>query len=708
LDKDVAAHLLRCAPSARTRKFGFAKFRGFLQVVLMRIPVFLATWACLALLRCGAAPADNGFDDVKPVPPPGIAISETNRAELEKGVADLSKEIESVRVELGGKPALLDLLADAQIYHKAVDWALRYNEFYRTNEIQTARQLLAEGMARLKALREGRAPWASATGLVVRAYVSKIDGSIQPYGLVVPASYHSDTAHKFRLDFWFHGRGEQLSELAFLGDRTRNPGEFTPADTIVLHLYGRYCNANRFAGETDLFEALDSVRKRYPIDENRLVVRGFSMGGASCWQFATHYAGMWAAAAPGAGFSETAGFLHLYPTGAPRPDGYEQKLWHLYDSVDYAANLFNCPLVAYSGEIDGQKQAADMMALALADEGMTMTHIIGPQTAHKYHPAAKEEINRRIDSIAAKGRDPMPHKVRFTTWTLRYNQMEWITVDALEHHWERARVDASLDGPASAIQVTTTNVNGLTFSMAPGFCPLDNARRPQVILDGQKLEAPPVMSERSWTAHFRKQGGQWAVTESADDLSSRKQHGLQGPIDDAFMDAFIMVRPTGQPMNEKVGAWADAEMDHAIDHWRRQFRGEARVKSDADLSDADIAANNLVLWGDPQSNKLLARIAAQLPIRWDAQGVHTAQAVYPADKYVPVLIYPNPLNPKHYVVINSGFTFREFDYTNNARQTPKLPDWAIVDVSVPVSARQPGGVAEAGFFDEQWKLATAK
>jgi hypothetical protein len=674
----------------------------------MRTPVFLAVYCCLALLARGAAPDGNGFEGVKPIPPPGIAISETDRAELEKGSADLGQEIDSLRAELAGKPALLELLPDAEIYHKSVDWALRYNEFYRTNEIQTARRLLTEGMARVKALREGQAPWASATGLIVRAYVSKIDGSIQPYGLVVPPSYKPDTAHKFRLDFWFHGRGEQLSELSFVNDRERNPGEFTPANTIVLHLYGRYCNANRFAGEVDLFEALENVRKRYPIDDNRLVVRGFSMGGASCWQFATHYAGMWAAAAPGAGFSETAGFLHLYPPGTPRPDGYEQKLWHLYDSVDYAANIFNCPLVAYSGEIDGQKQAADMMAIALADEGMTMTHIIGPQTAHRYHPVAKVEINRRIDSIASKGRDPMPRKVRFTTWTLRYNQMEWITVDSLEHHWERARVDAEIDVAGNGIQAATTNIDALTFSMAPGFCPLDNTRRPQVILDGQKIEAPPVMSDRSWTAHFRKQSGQWTVAESADDTSLHKHHGLQGPIDDAFMDSFVMVRPTGKPMNEKVGAWASAEMDHAIDHWRRQFRGEARVKNDVDISDAEIAANNLVLWGDPESNKLLAKIAPQLPIRWDAQGVHAANADYPADKFVPVLIYPNPLNPKHYVVINSGFTFREFDYQNNARQTPKLPDWAIVDISVPVSAQKPGGITDAGFFDEQWKLATAK
>ena len=111
---------------------------------------------------------------------------------------------------------------------------------------------------------------------------------------VIPPSWSPGALQRWRLDFWFHGRGEQLTELAFLTDRLRNYGEFAPPDTFVLHLYGRYCNGSRFAGETDLWEALEDVKSRYLIDDDRLVVRGFSLGGAACWHFATHYTGRWA------------------------------------------------------------------------------------------------------------------------------------------------------------------------------------------------------------------------------------------------------------------------------------------------------------------------------------------------------------------------------------------------------------------------------
>src|SRR5262249_3857598 len=128
------------------------------------------------------------------------------------------------------------------------------------------------------------------------------------------------------------------------------------------------------------------------------------------------------------------------------------------------------------------------------------------------------------------------------------------------------------------------------------------------------------------------------------------------------------------------------------------------VKNDTAVNEDDIAAHNLVLWGDPSSNQLLRQMADRLPIRWNAQEIRVGGQSFPAADHTALLIYPNPLNPKGYVVLNSGFTFREYDYLNNARQTPKLPDYAVVDVAQPVTSRAPGGVAAAGFFDEQWAL----
>ena len=59
------------------------------------------------------------------------------------------------------------------------------------------------------------------------------------------------------------------------------------------------------------------------------------------------------------------------------------------------------------------------------------------------------------------------------------------------------------------------------------------------------------------------------------------------------------------------------------------------------------------------------------------------------------------------MVLNSGFTFRDYDYFNNARQVAKLPDWAVIDLRTPPGSRYPGKIVDADFFDEHWKLKAA-
>ncbi|MFO0812184.1 MAG: prolyl oligopeptidase family serine peptidase [Gemmatales bacterium] len=663
----------------------------------------------LPLVAFADGPQDNKADNVRRIPPPGIKISEADRAELTKDVAAFEQEIKQARQELAGQVKLLALFPDVLIFHKAVDWALKYDEFYEAREVKTARDLLKAGRDRLAQIKSRKPEYLSECGLVVRGYVSKIDGSVQPYGLVVPDSYTPKTLSNYRLDVWCHGRGEKLTELAFLSDRLRNPGEFTPKDAFVLHPYGRYCNANKFAGEVDLFEALDHCKAHYRIDEKRQVMRGFSMGGAAAWQFAVHFPDQWCAAAPGAGFAETPEFLGNFQNETVKPTWWEEKLWHWYNATDYAENLKNLPTVAYSGENDKQKQAADVMAREMQKFGMTLRHVIGPKTGHSYHPEAKREIERRVSHYGDRRPDlsdvlgGIGEEIygAFTTFSLRYSRFHGYQLVNLEEHWKRARIEIRPimgHGPVARFRIITTNVAAFTlesFSV--------RAAGHLIVLDGDELQLPGSLSDNASTYHFRKEAGKWKLVDTLDDGKLRKKPGLQGPIDDAFMDSFLIVKPSGTSPHAKVNEWVEAEMNRAIDHWRRQFRGIPRVKMDKEVTDADINNHNLILWGTPESNSVIQRVSGKLPLYWPGGKLKTKTAEFDQATHVPLLIYPNPLNPSKYVVLNSGFTFRDYDYLNNARQVPKLPDWAIIDITTPPNSRWPGKVVDANFFNEEWQ-----
>jgi len=644
---------------------------------------------------------DNDPAKVRQVPPPGIEVPADRKKALEEKVIALGDAI--TRLAALHQPRIDGLLPDIRIYHKAVRDALTYNEFFNLKDLDKADNLLEEGRLLAGQLEQGRAPWTTVDGLVTRGYVSRIDGSVQPYGLVIPESYAPKGKEKYRLDIWFHGRGETMSEVNFLADRRRNPGTFTPRDTIVLHPYGRHNNAFKFAGEVDVLEALESVKSRYRIDDDRISVRGFSMGGAGAWQFAVHYADQWFAANPGAGFSETPRFLEFFQKETLKPTWYERKLWHLYDCTDYAGNLHQCPTVAYSGEKDIQKQAADVMAEALRDRGIELVHVIGPSTGHSYHPSARAEVERRLESLALGGRLRAPRRVELETYTLKYNRMHWVTIDGLLEHWAKAKVVAAL-GNDGRPDLETENISALSLDFPAGLSPFIPNEPVWVSIDGQRLQGPAAnFSDKSWSCHMERVKGTWRLAGSLSD-GLRKLHDLQGPIDDAFMDTFVFVLPTGKGRHDAVNAWVDSESRRAIGRWRSQFRGDARVKKDTEITEADIASSNLILWGDPESNAVLAKVAPKLPITWEKERIEVGDRHFDAKDHTPILIYPNPLNPTRYVVLNSGFTFREFADLNNARQVPVLPDWAIVDLKTASGSLLPGKIAAADFFGESWEL----
>jgi hypothetical protein len=661
-------------------------------------------------------PADNLLENVRRIPKLGVEVPADKRATLEAGLKELRGKIDDLRKRNNAK--INELLPDIEIFHKAVNDALVYQEFFDPKEIDFAPQLLRAGSERAEALAGGEAPWTTQTGLVVRGFVSKLDGSVQPYGLVVPESYSPKSGIQHRCDIWLHGRGETLSELNFLKDRMNNPGTFTPRDVFVLHPYGRYSNAFKLAGEVDVFEALASVERRYPIDTKRIAMRGFSMGGAGAWHLAVHYPDRWFVANPGAGFSETPDFLRVFQKQDLKPLWWEKTLWQMYDCPDWVNNLRQLPTVAYSGELDSQKQAADIMEAAMQAAGMQLRHVIGEGTKHAYSPEAKDEVERRLKELETIVDIQDDTTITFSTRTLRYARHSWLTIDELEEHWKPGEITIHLESGGCRFQargITAFTVNTLPRYLydteaveievnegLPGALPDDPSS------ESYSLGTIPAQSDQSYKFSAHKIGDRWHLGPRTNEIGLRKKPGLTGPIDDAFLESFLFVAPTGQAWNAQPGSWSTSELARAKEHWRRHFRGQARVKNDTQLTPDDIAKHNLILWGDPGSNSVLAQLADKLPIKWTKSEIRVGSTSLPADKHALVAIYPNPLNPKKYLVLNSSFTFREFAYLNNARQVPMLPDWAVVDLTTPPDAVWPGKIVAADFFDERWQLKPLK
>ncbi len=433
------------------------------------------------------------------LPPPGVTIEDVE-------LASLRAEISTVRKSLVGLEKN-PLLPDAEVYLESAALAVENGEFYAAKDTALAKQQLQTATARIAELKAGKASWTTQKGLVVRGYRSSVDGSAQPFGVELRDDY--DLKGKpGPMYVWLHGRGDKETNLYYLKHCETKKGQFPPpSGTLTIFPFGRHCIGYKSAGEIDVIEATAAAQKMYPVDLNRIALMGFSMGGAGAWHLGAHYANRWAVVHPGAGFVDVEKYTKLTPDKMPPP--IEQALWGVYDVPKYARNYLNIPLVAYSGEVDAQKAAADLMEAALREEGMKLTHLIGPGMPHKYHPQVIKEVQKLIDDALVKGRNLKPAEIHLQTRTLRYNQFDWLEITSLGKHWDDSRVDAKLTG--TNLQLTTKNITSLRLDPKLGATSIE--------IDGTKLPAASNLSRLS---------GTWQTTPTSTTSTAglQKQHGL--------------------------------------------------------------------------------------------------------------------------------------------------------------------------------------
>jgi poly(3-hydroxybutyrate) depolymerase len=641
-------------------------------------------------------------------PPPALPTAD-EKLQLRSKIEAVDDILQKLQV----KHVSDDLVADVEVYAQAGRWLLEFpNTFYTEDGIKNAFAVLDMGLDRARQLDSGQSPWVEQKGRKIHGFYSALDGSIQPYGLIVPESY--DGTRPVRLYVWLHGRNNALTEASFISGFLRTPAPQNLANSadlgqIQLEVYSRGNNANHWAGEVDTFEAISDVQKRYKIDPDRVILRGFSLGGAGAWHLALHHPDFFAAAEIGAG---TWPRRYLMPGFTP----YQAATLHIWENMtEWALNAYNLPIAAHDGDHDsqvasiprpepgaptrGQLESSIRVRQQLAKEGFPSEgepnflkaqgtpaiFLISDNTGHSASPAVKNQLDAFIKEWGDRGR-VSPDHIRFLTYTTRYNRDYWVSVDGLNKHYERADIDAVRSNGGEHYQITTHNITRLSLR--------ETSHAAELKIDGQDLRiksAPEIVLEKSGP-DWRVAHGKWA--------GLHKTHGLQGPIDDAFLDPFLLVRPTGSTWNEAAHKKALERLERFEQVYARNYRADVRVKDDKDVTEADFAKYNVALFGDPGSNRWIAKVQSKLPVRWSREAVAFGDQRFPAAEHIPVLVYPNPLSPSHYVVINSGLTIAEREY-NSDYSMPQLGDFAVLKVQTDAGSSD---VAYAGLFDESWQL----
>jgi len=515
-----------------------------------------------------------------------------------------------------------------------------------------------------------------ASGPQVMTFFSDVDDTEQPYGLYLPPDY--DPTKPYPLVISLHGAGSNhrlnlrrvFGKSNAEGETDVEASRYFPAwqdvDYIVASPFARGTMGYQGIAERDVMDVLADVERRFSIDENRVYLTGLSMGGGGTFWIGLTRPDIWAAIAP------------VCP--AP-PNGTDE----------FAPNALHLPVHVFQGGADPVVQPANTR------EWVDRLERLGTRVEYTEYPGVGHDSwvnaydNGQIfDWFGQFRRDPHPDRVRFVSDRYAYNTAYWVRLDALLPG-RPATIDARFTD-TNQLEVTTEALDGFTLYLAghPQF----RAGRPVAIeIDGERLDAPAVDS-----VSFSRRDGVWAAAAYAA-APGAKRPGLEGPMREAIAGRHIYVYGTaGGPTQEELAARRE-RAEHAANWsvYRGAFMGRVmvypRVAADREVRPSDLADANLVLFGTPETNTLIAQYKDSLPMHLNESSIADYGLLY---------VFPFGSN---YVLVNEGLPWWDNPDVAGSLFANAVPPMQLMDRQDYLLFNATGGyMAAEGRFDDTWHL----
>lgn len=249
------------------------------------------------------------------------------------------------------------------------------------------RSKLSNLIAHIEAAERGDDTFARGRGFVRMAYRSALDGTYQPYMVWLPADF--DPGRTYPLLVYLHGSASTERDLA--GIRT------IPEGFIALAPRGRG-PSNWYSwddAQTDIAEAIRSVKENFPIDDGNVFLAGFSMGGYGVYRTFYESPATYRALAI---FSGTPRITFAVPDGVDAID---------FNDPGRCAVFQNVPVFVFHGQRDMNVSYAETEAFVatLAAAGAKVEFRSEPD---KGHESAGDETVAAFFRWVAACRDAKP------------------------------------------------------------------------------------------------------------------------------------------------------------------------------------------------------------------------------------------------------------------------------------------------------------
>ncbi len=524
----------------------------------------------------------------------------------------------------------------------------------------------------------------SYTGTHLRGFRSKVDGQVQYYMVHAPESY---TAGK--------SRPPLVVFVPFPLPSRHFLKSVHVANTALINTYVRLAERHGYAllwpfargnadgtpiAMTDIFEAMEAARADYDFDERKVYLLGWSYGATYALLLGERFPGRFAAIAAAMPPSDLVAFEQA-ATQIRSP--YPLDWLRLNSPVELAEGLSNTDLYLVHGDEDrnvpvGQTSAFVERCRRL---GFEPRFDVIKGMDHVYSP--DDPTPRMFDFFEGKVLKESPERVSLATGQLKYGEAYWLRVERLTRPLAIGRLNASL-GPGGVITVEAENVAGYEIlperlGLVPG-APLTIRTNGKLNFDGV-TEGRPIRVE----------------VEPGPASEPRKSREVEGPITHAFAGPFLVVGGSG---GEGAARAALASAATQIrESWMKSYFAECPYKEDREVTPQDIADNNLILLGDARTNSVVGRLIESIPLKLESESVSIGDRRFEGKGLGVSVVYPNPLNPKKYLVIIAANDYEGFElYEPNLSQRGWY-DFAVWNARDPRGA---GPVAE-GFWDGDWR-----